>query len=103
MSSFSGTGKSSIANEIGHRLNERVFNQFVYLMRSDENNLDGEFREFAFNLKLITEDQKQKEPTEYIMKKIELKLKSFQIKSNHLNEQFLFIFDNCDSIEKTKK
>jgi len=44
LSSFSGTGKSSIANEIGHRFNERFFNQFVYWMRSDENNLDEELK-----------------------------------------------------------
>ncbi len=99
MSSFSGTGKSSIANEIGHRFNER-FNQFVYWMRSDENNLDQEFRQFAFDLKLITEDEKLKKPTSYIMKKIEFKLKPNQ---NNLCEQFLFILDNCDSIEKAKE
>ena len=98
LSSFSGTGKSSIANEIGHRFNERFLNHFVYWMRSDDNNFDEEFRQFAFDLKLITEDEKLKKPTGYIMKKIELKLKS-----NHLNEQFLFILDNCDSIEKTKE
>ena len=48
-----GTGKSSIANEIGHRLNDRSLNQFVYLMRSDDNNLEQEFRKFAFDLKAI--------------------------------------------------
>jgi len=98
LSSFQGTGKSSIANEIGHRFNDRSLNQFVYWMRSDENYLDEEFRQFAFDLKLINQDEKLKKPTEYIMKKIELKLKS-----NHLSEQFLFILDNCDSIEKTKE
>jgi hypothetical protein len=40
---MSGIGKLSIANEFGHRFNDNSLNQFVYWMRSDENNLeDGE-------------------------------------------------------------
>ena len=97
MSSISGTGKSSIANEIGHRFNERSLSQFVYWMKSDEDNLDEQFRKFAFDLKLIN-DEKLRESTEYVMNKIGLKLKS-----DHLSEQFLFILHNCDSIEKTNK
>ena len=65
-------------------------------MRSDENNLDEEFRQFALYLKVITEDEKLKKPTEFIMKRIELELKR-----NHLDKEFLFIFDNCDSIKET--
>ena len=53
LSSFAGTGKSSIANEIGHRLNEKYLNQFVYWIRSDEHNLEEEFRKLAFDLKVI--------------------------------------------------
>jgi len=98
LSSFSGTGKSSIANETGHVFNDRSFNHFVYWMGSDKNNLDEEFRKFAFDLNVVTEDEKLKKPIEFIIKKIEL-----EIKSNHLSEQFLFIFDNCDSIENTNQ
>ena len=105
LSSMSGNGKSSIANEIGHRLNERSLNQFVYWMKSDENYLEEEFRQFAFNLKIvteegkvITEEEKAKKPIEYIIKQI-----AFKLKSCHLNEQILFIFDNCDLIKDTEE
>ncbi len=98
LSSFSGTGKSSIANEIGHILNDRSFNQFVYWMASDENKLDEKFRQFAIDLKVLTEEEKVKEPIEHIIEKIELKLRS-----NHMSEQILFILDNCDSIKNTTK
>ena len=99
LSSFAGTGKSSIANVIGHRFNEKFRNQFVYWMRSDEkNNLDAEIREFALDLKVITSDEKLKKPTNYVVEKIASK-----ILRNHLNEEFLFILDNCDTIENSKE
>jgi len=66
LSSISGTGKSSIANEIGHRFNERSLSQFVYWMKSDEDNLDEQFRKFAFDLKLINNDEKLRESTDFI-------------------------------------
>ena len=99
LSSFQGTGKSSIANEIAHRFNKRSFNQFVYWMRSDEDNLDEEFRQFALDLEVITEDEKLKMSTEKIVDKIARKIKP----RIDLREEFLFIFDNCSSIEKTKE
>ena len=60
LSSMPGNGKSSIANKIGHRFNEKSLNQFVYWMRSDEDNLDEEFRQFALDLEVITVDEKSK-------------------------------------------
>ena len=98
LNSFSGTGKSSIANEIGHRFNDSSLNQLVYWMKADENNLDDEFRQFAFDLKVITPEEKIKMPTKFIIDGISSKLKS-----NHMDKQFLFIFDNCDSIQNTKE
>ena len=101
LSSFQGTGKSSIANEIGHRFNERSLNQFVYWMRSDEDNLNEKFRQFAFDLEVITEDEKLQKPIGYIITKVGLSFRS-RLKDNS-REEFLFIFDNCNEIEKTKE
>ena len=98
LSSFPGTGKSSLANEIGHRLNESSLNQFVYWMRSDENNLDAEFRLYALDLKVVSEEEYAKKPTEYIIDQIAMKLRS-----KHMNEKFLFILDNCDSIKNASR
>ena len=98
LSSFPGAGKSSIANEMGHRLNDNSLNQLVYWMRSDDNNLEYEFRQFAFNLKAITEDDKVKMTIEDVINQI-----GFRLRLNHMSENFLFILDNCDSIVNTKK
>jgi len=48
---------------------------------------------------VISEEEKLKKPTEYIIRKIGFKFRSTSIK----NSSFLFILDNCDSIEKTKE
>ncbi len=69
-------------------------------MRSDENNLDEEFRQFAFDLEVITEDEKLKNSTEFIVRKVGLK---FRLRLIDSSSEFLFIFDNCESIEKTKE
>jgi len=101
LSSFPGNGKTSIANEIGHRLNDNFCNQFVYWMRAEENNLEEEFRQFSFDLKVITEESKEKKykkPIEYIINKM-----AFKFRLDHMNEQFLLIFDNCDSIKDIKE
>lgn len=96
MSSFAGSGKSSIANEIGHRLNDASLCQLVYWMKSD--NLDEEFRQFALDLKAINQDEKLKKPTNFIIKQI-----AFKLRLKHMKEKFLFILDNCDSIENAKE
>ena len=98
LSSFSGTGKSSVANQIGHIYNESSLSQLVYWMSSDATNLDEEFRRFAFDLKAINEEEKIKKPIDYIINQI-----AFKLGLNHKNEQFLFIFDNCDSIRNTQE
>ena len=97
LSSFSGTGKSSIANEICHRFNDSSLNQLVYWMKADEFNLDDKFRQFAFDLKVITENEKIKMQTKFIIDRISSKLKS-----DHMDKRFLFILDDCDSTENTK-
>ena len=67
-------------------------------MKSDENNLDDEFRQFAFNLKVVKQDEKNTMSTELIINEI-----AYKLSRKHMNEQFLFIFDNCHSIKNTKE
>ncbi len=78
VSSFSGTGKSALANEFGY-----IFKKFgyVYWMESD---LDLEFKSFAESLSIEANNHK----VEDLINKIRFKL------NNSSNEKFLFIFDN---------
>lgn len=86
LTSFAGTGKTSIANRYGYMFLKKNKNNFVYWMKSDANNLDLEFQKFAFDLEIqIDQNSKQDE----LIRKISNKL-------HNLSENILFIFDNCD-------
>jgi hypothetical protein len=91
LSSFPGTGKTTLANEFGYRFTEKSFNNhLVYWIKSDGNNSDYYFENFAkFDLHI---DLNQNNDKQFIIRQIKNKL-------NRTTENILFIFDNCDNYQ----
>ena len=91
LSSFPGTGKTTLANEFGYRFTEKsINNHLVYWVKSDGNNSDYYFENFAkFDLHI---DLSEKNDKHFIIRQIKNKL-------NKTTENILFIFDNCDNYQ----
>ena len=94
--SFAGTGKTSLANEYGHRFKEKSKkSNIVYWIKSDANNSDHEIQKLASGFNIFL-DEKLKTDRDFLARQIRNKL--FQSK----NKSFLFIFDNCDDYEAVR-
>ena len=54
LSSFAGTGKTTLANEFGYQYKDKQPAKYsiVYWIKSDNNNADNEFKELALNLQI---------------------------------------------------
>lgn len=89
LNSFSGTGKTTTAIEFGYRFVEKFKECFVYFMKSDRNNIDLEFKNFASECKIADLKSQDKKG---LIGKVKEKL-------CELNEKVLFIFDNCDNLK----
>ncbi len=95
ISSFAGTGKSTLANEYAYRF-LIPNNNLVYWFKSDENNLNNEFINFAEkNLNIFLIDQ-QKNDRNIIINKINTRIRSAK------NEKVVFVFDDCENYENIK-
>jgi tetratricopeptide (TPR) repeat protein len=89
LSAFAGVGKSSVANKFGYTFKEKNSNNYAFWMKSDENNLENEFRYFSSKLEIHTDFQRDKE----------ILIREVNNKLHKLEEKILFIFDNCDNHE----
>jgi len=87
LSAFAGVGKSTVANKFGYTFKEKDSNNYVFWMKSDENNLDNEFRYFSSKLEIHADFQRDKE----------ILIREVNNKLHKLEEKILFIFDNCDN------
>lgn len=88
LSSFSGSGKSALANEFGYQFKKS--NNYVYWIKSDGNSSVFELKRlFEINEK---NDDERKNERNFVARKIVHTI--FKLKE--LND-FLFIFDNCDN------
>jgi len=94
ISSFPGTGKSTLANEIAYRLTDkRHSNHLAYWVKSDGTNSDFYFENFAkFELNINLNEKNDKK---FIIRQIKIKL-------DKATENLLFIFDNCDDYQDIK-
>lgn len=90
LSSCAGMGKSTIANEFGYRFKAKNSKNYVFWMKSDEKNIESEFKNFAFNLDILIDHQTNQET---LVKQISHKLNSLE------DEKILLIFDNCDNYQ----
>ena len=54
LSSIAGTGKTTITNEFGYQFKSKQSSNssFVYWVKSDNNNADNEFKQFALDLEI---------------------------------------------------
>ena len=87
LSAFAGVGKSTVANKFGYTFKEKNSNNYAFWMKSDENNLDNEFRYFSSKLEIHADFQRDKE----------ILIREVNNKLHKLEEKILFIFDNCDN------
>ena len=94
ISSFPGTGKSTLANEIAYRLTDkRHSNHLAYWVKSDGTNSDFYFENFAkFELNINLNEKNDKK---FIIRQIKIKL-------DKATKNLLFIFDNCDDYQDIK-
>jgi hypothetical protein len=96
ISSFAGTGKSTLANEYAYRF-LIPNNNLVYWFKSDENNLNNEFINFAEKyLNILLRDPEQKNDRNIIINKINTRIRSAK------NEKVVFVFDDCENYENIK-
>ena len=94
ISSFSGTGKTTLACEIAHRFTKKSFNNHLaYCVKSDGKNSDYYFENFAkYELHINLNEKNDKE---FITRQIKITLEK-------ATENLLFIFDNCDDFQNIK-
>jgi len=94
LSSFAGTGKTTLANEFGYQYRDKqpAKCSIVYWIKSDNNNADNEFKELALDLQIKLNEKQMNDP-KYIAKQIKNKI--YLIDYN-----ILFIFDNCDAFNQ---
>ncbi len=96
LSSMPGTGKTTLAIEFGHRFIELdPKNNRVYWFKSDKDNLNSEFLNFAENDLQIKFNEKQKTDQKFVIRKIENTIHERQ----NEEKKVLFIFDNCDDFK----
>lgn len=90
LSSVTGSGKTSLANEFGHHFKKKSFNNhYVYWIKSDGKNSDIEFQNFAKNDLMININERKMFEKKFIINEIKKKIQNAQ-------ENILFIFDGCD-------
>ncbi len=91
ISSFPGTGKTTLANEIAYRFTDKsVNNHYAYWVKSDDKNSDFYFENFAkYELNLNLNEKNNKT---FIIRQIKKKLEK-------ATENLLFVFDNCDDFK----
>jgi tetratricopeptide (TPR) repeat protein len=94
ISSFPGTGKTTLANEIAYRFTDKTFNNHLaYWVKSDGKNSDFYFENFAkYELHINLDEKNDKE---FIIRQIKITL-------TKATETLLFIFDNCDDYQNIK-
>ncbi len=83
LSSVTGSGKTSLANEFGHHFKKKSFNNhYVYWIKSDGKNSDIEFQNFAKNDLMININERKMFEKKFIIneiKKKDLNMKKEQI------------------------
>ena len=89
LTSFAGTGKSTVANEFGYRFKDLNKNCYSYWMKSDETNLHTEYSKLAKYMNIKCDASQS---TDDLIRNINSKI-------HHLDDniKILLILDNCDS------
>ena len=91
---FGGTGKSTLALEFCHRLNESKHNTAVirWLNAASSDQFEEDFKKLAELLNIDIENAK----LDFIIRKVYSKLEE-------LNKNFLFVFDNVEGYDDIKE